>query len=193
MYSQIFSIIFKSGDYASLPQRLLRFYLYFFFFTVWALWTDVLSSMDKQFLPSTYQTTTGHNFLSRMSICTWTNNVAFNYSQSSNIINTTISPHQTYLPFSARTNKMQVVLCPLFVKCKRDCLYWAQSDFCWKMLCFSSCCLLFGLFILDSRFFDSLPEPPFSFSLTFYILPNAIPFAQFSCWKSLFCTCLALQ
>ena len=31
MYSQIFSIIFKSGDYASLLQRLLRFYLYIYF------------------------------------------------------------------------------------------------------------------------------------------------------------------
>ena len=85
----------------------------------------------------------------------------------------------------------------LFAKCKHDCFYRAQSDFHLKILLFSFSCLLFDLFAPYTTwlaFFDLLPEPPFSFSLTFfYILPDATPFARFSGWKSLFCTRSALQ
>ena len=126
-------------------------------------------------------------------------NVAFNCSQSSNTIITNTSPdHQTYLPFRARTNKMRVVLFVVFspnvntVVCTEHNLTFIS-----KYYFFSSSCLLSDLFALYTTwlaFFDSLPEPPFSFSLTFfYILPNATPFARFSGWKSLFCTRSALQ
>ena len=48
---------------------------------------------------------------------------------------------------------------------------------------------LFARYTIWLAFLDSLPEPPFSFSLTFfYILPNATPFARFSGYKSLLCT-----
>ena len=82
---------------------------------MWALWTGALSSMNKYSFPSKYQTTTGHTFLSRMSMHFGSVDVAFNCSQSSNTVVTNTSPdHQTYLPFRARTNKMRVVLFVVF-------------------------------------------------------------------------------
>ena len=48
---------------------------------------------------------------------------------------------------------------------------------------------LFALYTTWLAFFDSLPEPPFSFSLTFFykiILPNATPFARFAGWIKVF-------